>query len=432
MEVYWFLGAFFLMEAGKEGIFLYKKGRNPRVVFGFCFGELLGFLFFSSVGGWEWKNTWLLPAAYLLWNMAGAWLDAAKKRRRKTGAGRAVIRLLVLSLSLLPIFLFPPMKPIPITGSYAYETASYTWTDESRAERFRNDGTARQVAVQFWYPVTEKEETFPLVVFSHGAFGYGMSNYSTYTELASNGYVVCSVEHPYHALFSRLEDGRLITADKDFVRNVFRINEEGVPEEEIFSVNRPWIALRVADLHFVLDRIGENCRGESSGTPFSLIDTEKTGLIGHSLGGAAAVTVGRERPEVKAVIDLDGTMLGEELDFSNGKYRMNEEPYPVPLLCIDTTGHYEEGLKYGDQYVNHAILSEARDGREIHFDDAEHMNFTDLPLFSPPLAWLLGTGKRDARECIETMNGIILEYYDYYLKQEGESRPNTPSSTERV
>ena len=226
MEVYWFLGAFFLMEAGKEGIFLLKKGKNPHIVFGFCFGELLGFLLFSSVGGWEWKNTWLLPAAYLLWNMAGAWLDAAKKRRRKTGAGRAVIRLLVLSVSLLPIFLFPPMKLIPVTGSYTYETASYTWTDESRAESFRNDGSSRQVAVQFWYPVTEKEETFPLVVFSHGAFGYGMSNYSAYTELASNGYVVCSVEHPYHALFSRLEDGQLITADKDFIRDVFRINEE--------------------------------------------------------------------------------------------------------------------------------------------------------------------------------------------------------------
>lgn len=149
-----------------------------------------------------------------------------------------MIRLLVLSVSLLPIFLFPPMKLIPVTGSYTYETASYTWTDESRAESFRNDGSSRQVAVQFWYPVTEKEEKFPLVVFSHGAFGYGMSNYSAYTELASNGYVVCSVEHPYHALFSRLEDGQLITADKDFIRDVFRVNEEGVPEEEIFSVNR--------------------------------------------------------------------------------------------------------------------------------------------------------------------------------------------------
>lgn len=112
----------------------------------------------------------------------------------------------------------PPMKPVPASGSYACETASYVWTDETREESFRNDGAFRQVAVQFWYPAAEKEEKFPLVVFSHGAFGYRMSNYSTYMELASNGYVVCSVEHPYHAIFSELEDGQIIMADKKFYK----------------------------------------------------------------------------------------------------------------------------------------------------------------------------------------------------------------------
>ncbi|MBQ5851909.1 MAG: hypothetical protein IIW54_14020, partial [Lachnospiraceae bacterium] len=40
-------------------------------------------------------------------------------------------------------------------------------------------------------------DDFPLVVFSHGAFGYYESNTSTYMELASNGYVVeCSMKFP--------------------------------------------------------------------------------------------------------------------------------------------------------------------------------------------------------------------------------------------
>ena len=112
-------------------------------------------------------------------------------------------------------------------------------------------------------------------------------------------------------------------------------------------------------------------------------------------------------------------MLGEEIGFADGKYQMNTEPYPVPLLCIDTSEHYEQGQKYGDQYVNHVILSLAKDGREIQFTDAGHMNFTDLPLFSPPLSALLGTGKRDAGECLVTMNGIIRDYFDYYLKGQG-------------
>ena len=57
----------------------------------------------------------------------------------------------------------------------------------------------------------------------------------------------------------------------------------------------------------------------------------------------------------RAVIDLDGTMLGEELDYKDGKYLMNSEPYPVPLLCIDTTGHYVEGLKLSLIHISEGL-----------------------------------------------------------------------------
>ena len=38
-------------------------------------------------------------------------------------------------------------------------------------------------------------------------------------------------------------------------------------------------------------------------------DTGKIGLMGHSLGGASSVALGRERKDIGAVIDLDGTMI---------------------------------------------------------------------------------------------------------------------------
>ena len=77
--------------------------------------------------------------------------------------------------------LFPPVIPLPVTGGYAYETVSFTWTDDAREEEFCSDGSSRRVAVQFWYPVSGEGETFPLIVFSHGAFGYRMSNCLLYT-----------------------------------------------------------------------------------------------------------------------------------------------------------------------------------------------------------------------------------------------------------
>ncbi len=151
-----------------------------------------------------------------------------------------------------------------------------------------------------------------------------------------------------------------------------------------------------------------------------MADGENIGLFGHSLGGAASVSVGRVRDDVKAVIDLDGTMLSEQIAFENGKYVFNEEQYPVPILAVNTEYHHEASLEYGDLYVNNKVIENAVDGRSTYFKNAGHMNFTDLPLFSPVLAAKLGVGEIDATECIQKTNEIVGMFFDHYQKNEGE------------
>ena len=92
----------------------------------------------------------------------------------------------------------------------------------------------------------------------------------------------------------------------------------------------------------------------------------------------------------------------------------------MPILAIDTEYHYTEAQKYGNLYVNNEVLSNAVDSHHTYFKDSGHMNFTDLPLFAPALADLLGTGEIDATECIKTTNEIVLEYMNHYLKGEGD------------
>lgn len=331
----------------------------------------------------------------------------------------AVIFVVVI---LIRMILFPPYKQPAVTGSHEVAIEVFTWEDESRVETFTDTGENRALTVKFWYP--KEEGRYPLVVFSHGAFGVIDSNYSTCMELASNGYVVASIAHPYHAMFVEDVNGKVTTVDMDFFKSVYDGNENMDPEKEekLYLRYKEWMALRTADENFVLDTILSKAEKGEAG-PFCLIDSEKIGLFGHSMGGASSVALGRQRDDIDAVIDLEGTMLGEYVGFENGIELFNEEPYPVPILDVNSDRAHEaveaQELE-GFEYVNFYVGRNALDYREVVFHDAGHLNFTDLPLISPVLARMLGVGKVDARTCIENVNEMVLAWFDYYLKDKGE------------
>ncbi|MDE6747131.1 MAG: hypothetical protein K2J72_10955 [Oscillospiraceae bacterium] len=207
--------------------------------------------------------------------------------------------------------------------------------------------------------------------------------------------------------------------------------------QEDYNTTREWMSLRTADENFVLDTIKaakDSCLLDDAWYTKSekvdaeilkileMTDTEKIGLTGHSIGGAAAVQLGRERDDIGAVIDIDGTMLGEQISFSDGKIGYNPVPYPIPILSLDNARHWTESYVVDREtdYVNKYLLDNAVDGREAHFDGTEHMDFTDLPLFAPILAKRLRKGDVDSSEFIPEINSIILNYFNYYLKGEGE------------
>ena len=113
---------------------------------------------------------------------------------------------------LLKPILFTDYNGLPVSGPKPVNETYAILIDRSRTDPFEKDGASREVPVHFYYPETEDENTerFPLVVFSHGAFGYYQSNTSTYMELASNGYVVAALDHPHHAFFTKDTDGKTV------------------------------------------------------------------------------------------------------------------------------------------------------------------------------------------------------------------------------
>ncbi len=130
-----------------------------------------------------------------------------------TIVAKGLLGVLLFAVALVPAFLFTGYEGLETSGSYGVKMAEDIWVDESRVEEFEQDGSKREVPVHFYYPDIEgdvKDGAFPLVIFSHGAFGYYQSNTSTYMELASRGYVVVSLDHPYHSIFTKDTSRKLI------------------------------------------------------------------------------------------------------------------------------------------------------------------------------------------------------------------------------
>jgi dienelactone hydrolase len=348
-----------------------------------------------------------------------------KPYRRWRIVTKGIVMLLIFSIVTIPAIAFPQYEEPKITGEYKVKTSSYTFTDTTRIETFKDTGENRKLTVQFWYP-EEKEGVYPLIVFSHGAFGVRMSNSSTFTDLASHGYVVCSIDHPYHAAGTVDINGKLTIGSNEFIQEVVDANSDIYSEKEQFNLFSKWMDLRTDDINFVLDTILDNTEN-SDIELYGLIDRNKIGLIGHSLGGAASAQIGRERKDISAVINLDGSMLGEYRSIGGEDPVINDEPYLLPLLNFYSEYVINELLANPEYiYPNKYITSISQNAFETYIKGSNHMSYTDLPLFSPILARQLsgisgGLSKANVDEyyCIETMNRLVLEFFNCYIKGEG-------------
>ncbi len=408
---------------------LVKRERHVKERSIIRIGEFALLAVFLLTGVLEWGFRYYAIALVLFIQAIAAAASLIRKQAKEKPfrigktIGNFVGKIFLYCMALLLAIICPQTRPIQPDGEKAVAHRKYTWTDEERIETFAvekegEDTPYRKLTVEFWYPDEEPDETYPLIVFSHGAFGFSGCNLSTFEQLASHGYVVASVGHTYHAFFTLDTDGVFTPANMDFINSIYAINASE-DEELIYYTTQEWLKLRVDDEDFVLDTILQ-LAVEDSGVPFTQVDTTKIGLFGHSLGGASSAALGRMREDIGAVIDLDGSMFGEAVGFEDGFPILSEEPYPVPLLNIYAEDHYVEAKKLvekiGEKYYNFYATDQAIEAYAVVFMNAGHLNFTDLPLFSPFLARILGVGEIDAFYGVEKMNEVVLEFFDSILK----------------
>lgn len=127
----------------------------------------------------------------------------------------------------------------------------------------------------------------PLVVLSPGFKRSRAELTSLSEDLASHGYVVALVDHTYENVATTFPDGRVTGCDA------------------CGSYNLPfWAKLtqgRATDVSFVLDQLTHSRRWAG------LIDPNRIGMAGHSVGGTSAIPAMTGDGRLKAGIDMDGT-----------------------------------------------------------------------------------------------------------------------------
>ncbi|WP_026888822.1 alpha/beta hydrolase family protein [Clostridium beijerinckii] len=423
------------------GIYCFKTKSNQKKIRSLIhISVFIAFVVFTFLSVIQWSFRWMLLGGVLLIFAITSVISLILKREDKKKykirkmVGKSIAMCIVVVLAVSPELIFPQHKMPELTGKYKeIKTATYTFKDNNRIDIYSPKGENREVTVEFWYPEDDEVTShYPLVVFSHGAYGMKTSNMSTFRELASNGYVVCSIDHPYQCLFTRDADGKITTIDKSFMDELNGANNGAYDEETEYNLGVKWLNVRTEDMNFVLDTIIKNVKEGNTEKVYSLIDAGKIGLIGHSLGASASAQLGRERSDVSAVVNLDDDLIGEYTGFNNGKLQINHNIYPIPILSI-----YSDDLKRIYEKTDPSIIPQklisatALKSFEVYFDGTNHMSFTDLPLASPILTKLLcntanskiGIQKADKYYVIEKMNNLVLQFFNCYLKNEGDFRP---------
>lgn len=351
---------------------------------------------------------------------------------RRLGATALLISL-ALALSTIVSTVLHLRLPAP-TGSHAVGKAVATITDTTRAES--NTPAAsdrRQVRLVTWYPAVDgsgrageyftdldlireglvasgslgsleaaglwaiadparldaapvaSDAGYPVVLLSPGNATNVESYGALATELASLGYVVIGLDHPFQSAAVSLSDTVAVYS-----------GDPPLDRAEVITQGR--IAERVADIRFVID--GLLAGTLPIGSVADQLDATRVALVGHSNGGVASMEACADA-RVAGCINMDGQLAGRpfssrEDGLAPGKpfLFLTKEPDIHPVLAA----RFEERGGSG--------------AYRVVVPAATHDAFSDGPMFRPRLVPTATT----ADDVVAVTRGFVAAFLDRVLR----------------
>lgn len=208
-------------------------------------------------------------------------------------------------------------------------------------------------------------------------------------EIASHGYVVVGLNHPYDVPAVKLSDGRVAPYDKE------QWTLSPAAHQTYIRERHP---VKVMDVLFALDQL-VLANSNPENTLAGILDLESLAVAGHSLGGLVASEACKTDPRFMACINLDGLQQG-------GPFSMDESAVPPsqPFLFLTKESQLHPNLveKFESTAESYWVV--------VH--GAAHDSFTDGPL----LRFLIWPGSTRAEEHMILIQKYTLAFLDQTLK----------------
>lgn len=368
---------------------------------------------------------------------------------------------LALTCAIMLVSCKGPGHQLPVPGGeYSTGVTLLSFTDSSRKELFDNTATSfRRLTVKAWYPsdsegdaapyledaevvmktfgfpevykdlltnsgrdipVSAKEKSYPVLIFSHGWGEHFSQNTILMEELASHGFVVFSIAHHYECKFSFYPDGKWISLDRGSERFRKIMEEQQQPEamevyRQMFNMKSDNERLQVfvkmnelmptlflespsywaEDINFVIQEL----KTLNINHPIfrNKLDPDRLGVMGMSMGGIATNEVCINNRNIKAGVNMDGGIYGS----------LTDTVMDTPFLFLNSQRY----LGYGGLFISKSI----NDCYSVTLRNSDHYNFTDYAFYPMKEQMLLGTINADIP--IGIMNSAVVSFFDRYLNQ---------------
>lgn len=361
---------------------------------------------------------------------------------------------LTISTFILAFILFPfPQLPKP-TGEYKIGVKTFHLIDDSRKEPFTeriND--YRELMVDVWYPIDKEltatpisypnalgnvaaniaklptflfeyftytetdmyvntpistqEESYPVIIFSHGDSATRYQNIALVRELVSHGYIVVGIDHTYNAGYTVFPDGRVALRDKAF---------------QLVGGDEGMIKTRVLDISFLINEMEK--WDETDPIFKNAINEKRIGALGHSLGGSTVAEALIAEKRIIAGINMDGrvyenvttTNIGKPFMHMMGEQSLNNGDYvQFNRNQFSSDEEYEEMLKHMRLFSSSFSITynhQVKDAYKMEIKGASHYDFTDGPFFIS----LFG-GSISIQRAHEIISNASLSFFNRYLKE---------------